>query len=65
MIGMNNMRENTIAKRNAKIHPELTEQDENRQVIDDWASNTVRAKILEPVDPLLPDEQSYKPFLER
>ena len=59
------MRENTIAKRNAKIHPELTEQDENRQVIDDWASNTVRAKILEPVDPLLPDEQSYKPFLER
>ena len=65
MIGMNNMRENTIAKRNAKIHPELTEQDENRQVIDDWASNAIRAKILEPVDPLLPDEQSYKPFLEK
>ena len=59
------MRENTIAKRNAKIHPELTEQDENRQVIDDWASNAIRAKILEPVDPLLPDEQSYKPFLEK
>ena len=65
MTGMNNMRENTIAKRNAKIHPELTEQDENRQVIDDWASNAIRAKILEPVDPLLPDEQSYKPFLEK
>ena len=65
MIGMNNMRENTIAKRNAKIHPELAEQDENRQAIDNWASDTVRAKILEPVDPLLPDEQSYKPFLER
>ena len=54
----------TITERNAKIHPELKNQKDNK-ALNDWAADTIRTKTQEEKDSLLPNDQSYKPFLEK
>lgn len=54
----------TITERNVKIHKELSDQNENNEALNEWASDAIRNRIPEEKDPLLPSEQSYKPFLD-